>query len=294
MAVNDLIVSQVSQVPANSQPIDRSNSSVTDISTQIDEEIKNSIEFQILTRVVSSNNTTKSVNAISKTESATSSVPNKQFVDFQTIHSEIQIGQTNSIQINSTNSAPEFSQMIMQERQSLRISSQQEQVQQSDPLAFDLDGNGLQTTGVKNGVNFDINADGTTDKTSFVSGNDAFLALDENNNGLIDNGKELFGDQNGAANGYDELSKHDSNKDNIIDNKDPVFERLRLFRIDNSGNQVLSTLNDSGIKSIALGYQNSQKAINQYDTVTQEGSFERKDGSTGATGDIMLGFSKKV
>ncbi len=294
MAVNDLIVSQVSQVPANSQPIDRSNSSATDISTQIDEEIKNSIEFQILTRVVSSNNTTKSVNAISKTESATSSVPNKQFVDFQTIHSEIQIGQTNSIQINNTNSPPEFSQMIMQERESLRISSQQEQVQQSDPLAFDLDGNGLQTTGIKNGVNFDINADGTTDKTSFVSGNDAFLALDGNNNGRIDNGKELFGDQNGAANGYDELSKHDSNKDNIIDDKDPVFERLRLFRIDNSGNQVLSTLNDSGIKSIALGYQNSQKAINQYDTVTQEGSFERKDGSTGATGDIMLGFSKKV
>ncbi len=294
MAVNDLIVSQVSQVPANSQPIDRSNSSATDISTQIDEEIKNSIEFQILTRVVSSNNTTKSVNAISKTESVTSSVPNKQFVDFQTIHSEIQIGQTNSIQINNTNSPPEFSQMIMQERESLRISSQQEQVQQSDPLAFDLDGNGLQTTGIKNGVNFDINADGTTDKTSFVSGNDAFLALDGNNNGRIDSGKELFGDQNGAANGYDELSKHDSNKDNIIDDKDPVFERLRLFRIDNSGNQVLSTLNDSGIKSIALGYQNSQKAINQYDTVTQEGSFERKDGSTGATGDIMLGFSKKV
>ncbi len=294
MAVNDLVVSQVSQVPANSPPIERSNNSATDISTQIDEEIKNSIEFQILTRVISSNNSTKAVNAISNTELATSPVPNKQFVDFQTIHSEIQIGKANSIQINSTDSPPEFSQMIMQERESLRISSQQEQVQQSDPLAFDLDGNGLQTTGVKNGVHFDINADGVTDKTSFIAGNDAFLALDGNNNGRIDNGKELFGDQNGSANGYDELSKYDSNKDNIIDDKDPVFERLRLFRIDNSGNQVLSPLDDSGIKSIALGYQNSQKAINQYDTITQEASFERKDGSVGMTGDIMLGFSKKV
>lgn len=294
MAVNDLIVSQVSQVPANTPPVERTNRTASDISTQIDEEIQSSIDFQILTRVLTSNNSSKSVNAISKAESSTSSVPNKQFVDFNSIHTEIQLGQSSSLKISNPSAEPEFSQMVKQERQSFSISSQQQQVQQSDPLAFDLDGNGLQTTGIKNGINFDINADGITDKTSFVSGNDAFLALDKNNNGQIDNGKELFGDQNSSANGYDELSKYDTNNDRVIDDQDPAFERLRLFRIDNSGNQVMSSLEDSGIKSIALGYQNSQKAINQYDSVTQEGKFERSDGSTGKTGDIMLGFSKKV
>lgn len=294
MAINDLIVSQVSQVPANTPPVDRINNTAGDISTQISEEIKNSVDFQILTRVIGNNPPTKTVNAIAESGSLSNFSPKQPDVSFTTIHTEIQASRSESFTINIGDNQPQFSQIIKQERTSLSINSRQEDVELADPLAFDLDGNGLQTTGVKNGVDFDIDADGNTDKTSFISGNDAFLALDKNNNGKIDNGKELFGDQNGSANGYDELSKYDSNHDNIIDDKDPVFERLRLFKMDNSGNQVLSSLEDSGIKSIALGYQNSQKAINQYDSITQEGSFERKDGSTGATGDIMLGFSKKV
>lgn len=294
MAINDLIVSQVSQVPANTPPVDKINNTAGDISTQISEEIKNSVDFQILTRVIGNNPPTKTVNAIAESGSLSNFSPKQPDVSFTTIHTEIQASRSESFTINIGDNQPQFSQIIKQERTSLSINSRQEDVELADPLAFDLDGNGLQTTGVKNGVDFDIDADGNTDKTSFISGNDAFLALDKNNNGKIDNGKELFGDQNGSANGYDELSKYDSNHDNIIDDKDPVFERLRLFKMDNSGNQVLSSLEDSGIKSIALGYQNSQKAINQYDSITQEGSFERKDGSTGATGDIMLGFSKKA
>ena len=293
MAINDLVVSQVSQVPASSQPTEKVGGNASSISTQIEEEIKNSIEFQILTRVVSNNSSTKAINSIEHTESTTSSVPNKQFVNFSTIHSEITAGQTSTLSIKQSSQEAEFSQMIKQERASLSISSEQN-VEQSDPLALDIDGNGLQTTGVHNGVSFDINADGKTDKTSFVSGNDAFLALDKNGNGQIDSGKELFGDQNGAANGYEELRKYDSNYDNKIDKDDPVYERLRLFRMDQSGNQLLTSLDDSGIKSIALGYQNTHKALNQYDQVTQQSTYEREDGSTGETGDIMVGFNDKA
>ncbi len=300
MAINDLIVSQVNQVPASSTPVEKAgNNKTSDISTQIEAEIKNSIEFQILTRVVSSNKSTKSVNSIDSMGTQFSSTSNQQQIDYSTIQSEILAGQTNTLSINQT-SEPEFSQMIKQERASLSISSQNtsssqnQNVQQADPIAFDLDGNGLQTTGINNGVNFDINADGVTDKTSFVSGNDAFLALDNNNNGIIDNGKELFGDQNGSANGYEKLRKYDSNNDNRIDNQDPVYNRLRLFRMDDNGNQVLSSLNSSGIKAIALGYQHTQKALNQYDQVTQESTYERNDGTTGQTGDILVGFDKEA
>ncbi|THB69527.1 MAG: hypothetical protein D6B28_11155 [Gammaproteobacteria bacterium] len=297
MAINDLVVSQVNQVPASSTPVEKASPKTHDISNQIDAELKNSIEFQILTRVVSSGKSTKAVNAIDSSQASSNATPNKQFVDYRTINAEIQAGKTNTLSVKEFAAGPEFSQMIKQERVSLSISSEQSQnnqVQQSDPLAFDMDGNGLQTTGVTNGVNFDINADGVTDKTSFVSGNDAFLALDKNNNSRIDNGKELFGDQNGASNGYEELRKYDSNHDNKIDRNDHVYDRLRLFRIDSKGNQVLSSLKDSGIKSIALGYQHTQQALNQYDTVTQKSAFERTDGTTGVTGDIMVGFDKKA
>lgn len=160
----------------------------------------------------------------------------------------------------------------------------------SDPLALDLNGNGLETTGIANGVHFDIDADGRIDQTSFVSGGDAFLALDLNNNGRIDDGRELFGDQNGDANGYLALAHHDDNGDGRIDQQDAVFQRLRLFTQSSNGEQQLRSLSEEGITSLNLGYRDSHIALNRYDSITQLSSFEREDGSEGVTGDLLLGY----
>lgn len=163
-------------------------------------------------------------------------------------------------------------------------------VQKSDPLALDLDGNGLQTTGVEQGIAFDIDGDGVTDHTSFVTGGDAFLALDRDGNGTIDSGRELFGDQNGAANGFLELGSYDDNRDRRIDMEDAVYSDLRLLRIDDDGRQSLLSLADAGVRSIDLNYRNTQQALNDYDSIAQLGSFERDDGSAGTAGDLILGF----
>lgn len=160
----------------------------------------------------------------------------------------------------------------------------------SDPLALDLNGNGLETTGTTNGVQFDIDADGQIDQTSFVSGGDAFLALDINNNGRIDDGRELFGDQNGDTNGYLALAHHDDNGDGRIDQQDAVFQRLRLFTQSSNGEQQLRSLSEEGIASLNLSYRNSNIALNRYDSITQLSSFEREDGSEGVTGDLLLGY----
>ena len=164
------------------------------------------------------------------------------------------------------------------------------ETKRSDPLALDLDGNGLQTTGITNGVRFDIDADGRLDQTSFISGGDAFLALDSNANGRIDNGRELFGEQNGDANGYLALARYDDNQDGLIDSSDAIFQQLRLFTQSSNGSQQLRTLQEAGVASLSLGYRNSDIALNQYDTITQLSSFERSDGSTGQSGDLLLGY----
>jgi len=57
-----------------------------------------------------------------------------------------------------------------------------------DPLAFDLDGNGIQTLAANGQVLFDQNADGTKEGTGWVAPGDGFLVIDKNGNGLIDNG----------------------------------------------------------------------------------------------------------
>jgi len=117
-----------------------------------------------------------------------------------------------------------------------------------DPLVLDLDGLGPSTTGAEGAWAFDLADDGHTVPTSFVMGRTAFLALDRNGNGRIDNGGELFGDQHGAADGYEELAKFDSNGDARIDASDPVYSRLQLLFGDGSQVQLTS----EGIRSITL------------------------------------------
>ncbi|MCO4783318.1 MAG: hypothetical protein KC646_13410 [Candidatus Cloacimonetes bacterium] len=119
---------------------------------------------------------------------------------------------------------------------------------EADPLVFDLNGDGIETTGIENGVGFDINGDGKLDQTSFVSKDDFVLALDKNSNGIIDSGKELFGDANGHKDGIEELKEYDSNLDGVIDEKDDQFNNLKLF---NKTHGPIS-LDQAGISEINL------------------------------------------
>ena len=52
------------------------------------------------------------------------------------------------------------------------------ETQEGDPLVLNLAGDGISLTGVEAGVLFDINGDGRQERTSFIRGDDAFLAVD--------------------------------------------------------------------------------------------------------------------
>ncbi len=162
----------------------------------------------------------------------------------------------------------------------------------SDPIVLDLDGDGIELTGVSQGVSFDLNADGSIETAATVTGGDGLLALDKNNNGAIDDGTELFGDQNGASNGFEELAKYDSNRDGSIDSKDAIYDQLRvLVRSDSEDSRSLGqllTLTQAGINSISLGAQDVSESASGGNKIAQRSYFTRNDGSTGAAVDALL------
>ncbi len=164
---------------------------------------------------------------------------------------------------------------------------------ESDPLVLDLNGDGrLSTSSVERGARFDINGDGVDDRTSFVSGGDAFLAMDANGDGIISSGRELFGDQTGAMNGYDNLARHDTDGNGWIDRNDPVYGALRLVTGAGEGLRVGDTLSlsQAGIDAIRVAYEETSAVTNGGDRLAQSSTYRKSDGTEGMTGDILLRY----
>jgi hypothetical protein len=131
---------------------------------------------------------------------------------------------------------------------------------------------------VAGGVRFDLAGNGTTYQVAWptaVSGN-AWLALDRNGNGLIDSGKELFGNftqpppNPGEGNGFLALAEYDKPEnggdgDGFITSNDSIFSSLRLWQDANhngvSESNELLTLQSQGIIWIAAPAAARRQAV---------------------------------
>ena len=187
----------------------------------------------------------------------------------------------------------QFSMQLEFEFEYTEVTAIQGAVQESDPIVLDLDGDGIELTNYANGAQFDIEGSGNQVTTAFVTGGDAFLAIDRNGNGTIDSGRELFGDQNGAANGFEELRKLDSNGDGRINAADQDFDQLLLWRDDGDGvteEGELISLEQAGVDEIQLGYRNVDDIAAGGNRLGQIASFLRSDGTRGRAADAILNF----
>jgi len=167
-----------------------------------------------------------------------------------------------------------------------------------DPLVLDLDNDGLETTGLNatNPIYFDQNADGVKTATGWVKSDDAFLVLDKNANGTIDNGRELFGDStlksNGqlSTDGFDALRDLDANADGKVDSSDAQFANLRLWRDLNqdgaSQANELFTLGSQNIAAINVGSTEHSQILANGNQLADLGSYVKTDGSVATLGEV--------
>ena len=132
------------------------------------------------------------------------------------------------------------------------------------PLVLDIDGDGVETIGTNNGIYFDHDNNGFAENTGWAGADDGLLVRDTNNNGSIDNGTELFGNNTilssgqNAQNGFDALADLDSNKDGVFNSSDTAWNEVKVWKDSNSDATVnegeLITLENANINAINLSY----------------------------------------
>ena len=119
------------------------------------------------------------------------------------------------------------------------------------------------------------------------------LAIDKNNNGIIDNQSELFGSTD--TKGFEDLKKYDTNGDYIIDEKDEQFGNLKVWQDVNENGFTdageLKTLTELGISSINLGYHTVNKKDN-FNHITEESTYTKTDGTKGIIADVLYAYNK--
>jgi hypothetical protein len=118
-----------------------------------------------------------------------------------------------------------------------------------DPLVINFAGQSAALSGQR--FCFDLNADGKSESIYGLGAGCAYLAIDRNADGRINDGSELFGP--GSGDGFAELSKLDDDGNHWLDEGDAAYASMRVWGNDGLGTERLSSLREAGVGALYLG-----------------------------------------
>lgn len=119
---------------------------------------------------------------------------------------------------------------------------------------------------------FDLNADGSAENIQELAAGSAFLVLDKNKDGKINDGNEMFGTQSGD--GFADLSVYDEDGNGWIDENDSVYNSLGVWNNSVYGGKIRS-LKEAGIGAIYLQNANTEFSIKDKTTNELQGQIRK-------------------
>lgn len=173
-------------------------------------------------------------------------------------------------------------------------SKSSEEVILQDPIVINLD-NAPANIGDMT-FRFDIDADGNEEEISSLEKGSGFLALDKNNDGIINDGSELFGATTG--NGFDELAQYDEDGNGWIDEADSIYSKLKVWTKDEVGKDVLLSLKEANVGAIYLKNVSTEFSVNDSETneqkaqVRKTGMYLKETGEAGTLQQIDFAIKK--
>lgn len=155
----------------------------------------------------------------------------------------------------------------------------------TDPLVINLNTDMTEISDQK--FFFDIDSDGKEEEISELGKGSGFLALDKNDDGVINDGNELFGTKSGD--GFKDLAVHDEDGNGWIDENDSIFQKLKVWMKDEDGEDVLLDLKEADIGAIYLGNANTEysfkdESLNTNAVLRKTGVYLKE--STGKVGTV--------
>ena len=167
----------------------------------------------------------------------------------------------------------------------------------STPIILDLNGDGVRTLSIADGVKFDIFGDGQAVNTGWVSGGDGLLVLDRNHDGAINDGSELFGSSTKLANGerasdgYAALRELDTNSDGVISSADAAYADLRIW-VDSNSDGISETGETKTLESLGIASINVNATVgantDNGNILGLTSTYQTTDGQTHAAADVWF------
>jgi protocatechuate 3,4-dioxygenase beta subunit len=163
------------------------------------------------------------------------------------------------------------------------------------PIVLDLDQNGIQTIAREDATGkFDLLGNGKAISSGWISAGDAFLAIDIDNNGKVDNLSELFGGTS-KGDGFAKLEAFDSNGDGFVNAQDAHFGDLLVWQDLNGNHQTdageLRTLVEAGVASLKVDFVELPAVDAQGNLHLERSSAVMADGSSIDMADVYFNVS---